>query len=332
MNNNQRNRSSSSSSESWDSEEGWRPKRVDEEEAKTGGADEEGTEVDTDFTFYNAGALTHTRHQAAAPGTTTTVSEMNKASQLSKVQPLPRLQKLTPSQKASADLLWALHAVQEENARRANERVEKIAPENAPEWEEDEEMPELPGAMELMPNEGEEGDDETEPPKLSPIPKGESDEDQGMIYSDDDLYQDFGQQEAPKKKKAKLNMWSPGASIAPFLSDGDFVEDDSEIPQEILFPQATNNTITISKPIASKTPFFTERDYVEHDSQIPREILNTDDIPGPSGYTRRDARRATRMMELEEEYTMAEYWRKVAEKEEKKKMKKEKKDKDMDQD
>ncbi|EGT44559.1 hypothetical protein CAEBREN_11031 [Caenorhabditis brenneri] len=181
-------------------------------------------------------------------------------------------------------------------------------------------MPELSGAMELMLNDGEEGNDETEPPKLSPIPTGESDEEQGMIYSNDDLYQDFGMEEAPNKKKPKLNMWSPGASIAPFLTDGDFVADDSEIPQEILFPQATDNITTIFKPAASKTPFSSSGDY-----------------PGPSGYTRRDARRATRMMELEWEYTMAEYWRKEAEKEKKKKekMKKkvqEKKDKDKEQD
>ncbi|CAL2052226.1 unnamed protein product [Caenorhabditis brenneri] len=141
-------------------------------------------------------------------------------------------------------------------------------------------MPELPGAMELMLNGGEKGDDGEAPPVLSPISRDENmfEEDQGMIYSDDDLYQDFGMEEAPNKKKPKLNMWSPGASVAPFLSDADFVEDDSEIPQEILFPQVTNNTSTISKPAASKTPFFSSGDYVAHDSQIPREILNTDDI------------------------------------------------------
>ncbi|CAL2048034.1 unnamed protein product [Caenorhabditis brenneri] len=86
------------------------------------------------------------------------------------------------------------------------------------------------------------------------------DEDEGMIYSDDELYQDygqnervnmlekdekmvnddelyqdFGQEKAPKKKKVKLNICKSGASITSFLSDGDFVDDDSELPQEVVF-------------------------------------------------------------------------------------------------
>ncbi|EGT43462.1 hypothetical protein CAEBREN_04535 [Caenorhabditis brenneri] len=55
MNEKQRSRtSSSSSSDSWGSESGWRPHKVDKKEAKTGGAeaDKAGTEVDTDFTYY----------------------------------------------------------------------------------------------------------------------------------------------------------------------------------------------------------------------------------------------------------------------------------------